>query len=151
MKRLIYICLCTSLFSQFWLSPARPSRWKRSNFFVAKRRGSLVAARTFKKFTIEPSDVALDPRHRALYIADDDLDRVFRDKAGKDGLFGTRDDVATTVLRTHPFGSFDPEGLAWVPRARMLIVTDGADGAHDARVYTIRQGWISGSGRPMTS
>jgi hypothetical protein len=184
MKRLIYICLCTSLFSQFWLSPARaatgkvvrvtltsvwstpspdpmgitydprthrllitdsevdemPSRWKRSNFFVAKRRGSLVAARTFKKFTIEPSDVALDPRHRALYIADDDLDRVFRDKAGKDGLFGTRDDVATTALRTHPFGSFDPEGLAWVPRARMLIVTDGADAAHDARVYTIRQG-----------
>jgi len=117
-----------------------PSLWKGSNFFVARRRGSLVAARTFKRFTVEPSDVALDARDRALYIADDDLDRVFRDKAGKDGLFGTRDDVAATVLMTHRFGSFDPEGLVWVPRARMLIVTDGADAAHSARVYTIRQG-----------
>jgi hypothetical protein len=77
-------------------------------------------ASTFKKFTVEPSDVALDTRDRALYIVDDDLDRVFRDKAGKDGLFGTRDDAAATVLRTHRFGSFDPEGLAWVPRARMV-------------------------------
>jgi hypothetical protein len=117
-----------------------PSLWKGSNFFVARRKGSLVAARTFKKFTVEPADVALDTRDRALYITDDDLDHVFRDKAGKDGLFGTRDDVVATVLRTHRFGSFDPEGLAWVPRARMLIVTDGANAAQDARVYTIRQG-----------
>ena len=117
-----------------------PSLWKGSNFFVVRRKGNLVAARTFKKFTVEPCDVALDASDRALYIADDDLDRVFRDKAGKDGLFGTRDDVAATVLRTRRFGSFDPEGLAWVPRARMLIVTDGADAAQTARVYTIRQG-----------
>src|SRR4026208_2206471 len=117
-----------------------PSLWKGSNFFVARRKGDLVAARTFKKFTVEPSAVALDPGDRALYIADDDLDRVFRDAAGKDGLFGTRDDVAATVLRTRRFGSFDPEGLAWVALARMLIVTDGADAAQTARVYTIRQG-----------
>jgi hypothetical protein len=117
-----------------------PSLWEGSNFFVVRRKGNLVAARTFKKFTVEPSDVALDTGDRALYIADDDLDRVFRDKAGNDGLLGTRDDVAATVLRTHRFGSFDPEGLAWVPRARMLILTDGADAAQTARVYTIRQG-----------
>jgi hypothetical protein len=117
-----------------------PALWKGSNFFVARRKGTLVAARTFKKFTVEPADVTLDTKHRALYITDDDLDRVFRDKAGKDGMFGTRDDLAATVLRTHRFGSFDPEGLAWVPRARMLILTDGADAATTARVYTIRQG-----------
>jgi hypothetical protein len=117
-----------------------PSLWEGSNFFVVRRKGNLVAARTFKRFTVEPSDVALDTGDRALYIADDDLDRVFRDKAGKDGLLGTRDDVAATILRTHRFGSFDPEGLAWVPRARMLVLTDGADAAQTARVYTIRQG-----------
>jgi hypothetical protein len=117
-----------------------PSLWKGSNFFVVRRKGNLVAARTFKKFTVEPSDVAFDTGGRALYIADDDLDRVFRDKAGKDGLLGTRDDVAATVLRTHRFGSLDPEGLAWVPRARMLILTDGADAAQTARICTIRQG-----------
>jgi hypothetical protein len=117
-----------------------PSPWKGRNFFVAKRKGRLVATRTFKRFTVEPADVALDTRDRALYITDDDLDRVFRDTAGKDGLYGTRDDVVAAVLRTHRFGSFDPEGLAWVPGARMLIVTDGANAAQNARVYTIRQG-----------
>jgi hypothetical protein len=117
-----------------------PGRWKGRNLFVVKRKGNLASSRTVKKFTVEPSDVALATGDRALYIADDDRDRVFRDKAGKDGLFGTRDDVAATVLRTHRFGSFDPEGLAWVPRARMLIVTDGADAALNARVYAIRQG-----------
>jgi SdiA-regulated len=116
-----------------------PSLWKGSNLFVVRRKGNLVAARTLKKFSVEPADVTLT-RGRSLYIADDDRDRIFRDTAGKDGLFGTRDDVATAVLRTRRFGSFDPEGLAWVPRARMLIVTDGADAAQNARVYTIRQG-----------
>lgn len=116
-----------------------PSLWKERNFFVVRRKGNLVAARTFKKFTVEPADLTLT-RGRSLYIVDDDLDRVFRDTAGKDGLFGTRDDVTATVLMTHGFGSFDPEGLAWVPRARMLILTDGADAAQNARVYTIRQG-----------
>jgi hypothetical protein len=116
-----------------------PSLWKGSNLFVVRRKGNLVAARTLKKFSVEPADVTLT-RGRSLYIADDDRDRIFRDTAGKDGLFGTRDDVATAFLRTRRFGSFDPEGLAWVPRARMLIVTDGADAAQNARVYTIRQG-----------
>jgi len=116
-----------------------PSLWKERNFFVVRRKGNLVAARTFKKFTVEPADLTLT-RGRSLYIVDDDLDRVFRDTAGNDGLFGTRDDVTATVLMTHGFGSFDPEGLAWVPRARMLILTDGADAAQNARVYTIRQG-----------
>jgi hypothetical protein len=117
-----------------------PGLWKGRNLFVVKRKGSLVSSRTVKKFTVEPADVALDPAHRALYICDDDLDRVFRAKAGKDGLFGTRDDVAATVLRTRRFGSFDPEGLAWVPRARMLVLTDGADARTGARVYTVREG-----------
>jgi SdiA-regulated len=116
-----------------------PSLWKGRNLFVVKRKGNLASSRTFKKFTVEPADVTLT-RGRSLYIADDDRDRIFRDTAGKDGLFGTRDDVATAVLRTRRFGSFDPEGLAWVPRARMLVLTDGADAAQTARVYTIRQG-----------
>ena len=117
-----------------------PSLWKGRNFFVVRRKGNLASSRTFKKFTVEPCDVTIATGDRSLYIADDDLDRVFRDKAGKDRLFGTRDDVAATVLRTRRFGSFDPEGLAWMPRARMLILTDGADAAQTARVYTIRQG-----------
>ena len=113
-----------------------PSLWKGRDLFVVKRKGNLVSSRTFKKFTMEPEDLALDNRHRALYVTDDDLDRVFRDKPGKDGLFGTRDDVVVTVLRTHRFGSFDPEGLTWLPQKKMLIISDSTS----QRIYKIRQG-----------
>src|SRR6266550_6025313 len=63
-----------------------PGLWKGRNLFVVRRKGNLASSRTFKKFTVEPSDLTLDARRRALYVADDDLDRVFRDRTGKDGL-----------------------------------------------------------------
>jgi len=113
-----------------------PALWRGKNLFVARRKGALFAARSFKKFTVEPEDVALDNRHRALYVTDDDLDRVFRDKPGKDGRFGTPDDVVATVVRTHRFGSFDPEGLTYFPPKRMLIVSDST--SH--RIYKIKPG-----------
>lgn len=113
-----------------------PALWKGSNLFIAQRKGNLFARRTFKKFTVEPEDLALNNRARVLYVTDDDLDRVFKDKPGKDGLFGTRDDVAVTILRTHRFGSFDPEGLTWYPLKKMLIVSDSTS----RRIYKIRQG-----------
>src|SRR6266480_4773420 len=113
-----------------------PGLWKGRNLLVVKRKGNLASSRTLKKFTVEPEDLAMDNRHRSLYVTDDDLDRVFKDKAGKDGLFGTRDDVAVTVLHTRRFGSFDPEGLTWLPLKRMLIVSDSTT----RRIYKIRQG-----------
>src|SRR6476646_1317283 len=113
-----------------------PARWKGRNLFVVKRKGNLVSSRTLKKFTVEPEDLAMDNRHRALYVTDDDLDRVFKDKAGKDGLFGTRDDLVVTVLHTRRFGSFDPEGLTWLPQKKMLIVSDSTT----RRIYKIRRG-----------
>jgi sugar lactone lactonase YvrE len=113
-----------------------PGLWKGRNLFVVKGKGNLASSRTLKKFTVEPEDLAMDNRHRSLYVTDDDLDRVFKDKAGKDGLFGTRDDVAVTVLHTRRFGSFDPEGLTWLPQKKMLIVSDSTT----RRIYKIRQG-----------
>jgi hypothetical protein len=118
-----------------------PALWKGKNFFIAKRGGGLTSARTFKKFTVEPEDLAWDNKHQALYVTDDDLDRVFRVRRGKDGLIGTRDDVVVTVLHTRRFGSFDPEGLAWRGgRKPMLIVSDGDPGPGTARVYEVRRG-----------
>ena len=114
-----------------------PSLWKGKNLFVAKRGGRLVATGTFKRFTVEPEDLAWDNAHQVLFVTDDDLDRVFRVERGKDKLLGTRDDVVATVLHTHRFGSFDPEGLAWRGGRRpMLIVSDSTN----RRVYKIRRG-----------
>jgi DNA-binding beta-propeller fold protein YncE len=103
------------------------SFWKGRNFFIAKRGGRLLAARTFRKFTMEPEDVAWDNRHGSLYVVDDNLDRVFRVGRGKDGMLGTRDDKVVTVLNTRRFGSYDPEGLAWRARANELLITDSGD------------------------
>jgi hypothetical protein len=113
-----------------------PALWKGKNLFVAKRGGNLTTTGTFKKFTHEPEDLAWDNAHRVLYVTDDDLDRVFRVGRGKDKRLGTRDDVVATVLHTHRFGSFDPEGLAWLGSKRMLILSDSTN----RRVYKIRPG-----------
>ena len=113
-----------------------PALWKGKNLFVAKRGGGLTATGTFKKFTHEPEDLAWDNAHRVLYVTDDDLDRVFRVGRGKDKRLGTRDDVVVTVLHTHRFGSFDPEGLAWLGSKHMLILSDSTN----RRVYKIRPG-----------
>lgn len=113
-----------------------PALWKGRNLFVAKRGGGLTSTGTFKKFTHEPEDLAWDNAHRVLYVTDDDLDRVFRVGRGKDKRLGTRDDVVATVLHTHRFGSFDPEGLAWLGSKRMLILSDSTS----RRVYKIRPG-----------
>ena len=113
-----------------------PALWKGKDVFVTKRGGRLAATGTFKRFTHEPEDLAWDNAHQVLYVTDDDLDRVFRVGRGKDKKLGTRDDIVVTVLRTHRFGSFDPEGLAWLGSKRMLIVSDSTN----RRVYKIRPG-----------
>src|SRR5256885_4703432 len=51
-----------------------PALWKGKNFFVAKRGGRLLATGTFKKFTLEPEDLAWDGKDKALFVTDDDLD-----------------------------------------------------------------------------
>ena len=117
--------------------------WRGKNLFIARRGGGLFAARTLKKFTVEPEDLAWDGKHQALFVTDDDLDRVFRVGRGKDRKLGTRDDVVKTVLHTHRFGSLDPEGLAWRGgRKPMLIVTDSGDSGPTSvpRVYKILRG-----------
>jgi hypothetical protein len=120
-----------------------PALWKGKNFFIATRGGRLLAARTFKKFTVEPEDLAWDGKGQTLFVTDDDLDRVFRVGRGNDKKFGTRDDHVITVLHTRRFGSLDPEGLAWRGgRKPMLIVTDSGDTGPTSlpRVYKILRG-----------
>jgi hypothetical protein len=120
-----------------------PALWKGKNLFVAKRGGSLVATGMFRRFTLEPEDLAWNNKTQVLFVTDDDRDRVFRVGRGKDRKLGTRDDVVATVLNTRRFGSPDPEGLAWRGgRKPMLIVTDSGDTGPTSvpRVYKILRG-----------
>lgn len=111
-------------------------RWAGKNLFTVSSRSRVGRAGSVAKVTVEPEDLAWNNRRQQLFVVDDDTDRIFRITRGHDRVIGTRDDVATTVLRTQRFGSDDPEGLGMcVPKA-MLLVTD----ATRDRVYKIRRG-----------
>jgi hypothetical protein len=110
--------------------------WRGRNLFIVRRKGGLIRAGTLKRFTIEPEDVALNDATGALFVVDDDQDRVFRVRPGRDGKLGTADDRANTVLQTARFGAHHPQGLAFVPKRHMLIVSD----SNNSRVYEIRPG-----------
>jgi hypothetical protein len=110
--------------------------WRGKNLFIVGKKGRLIRAGTLKRFTIEPEDVALNDATGALFVVDDDQDRVFRVRPGRDGKLGTADDRANTVLHTARFGAHHPQGLAFVAKRHMLIVSD----SNNSHVYEIRPG-----------
>jgi hypothetical protein len=112
------------------------NRWRGRNLFTTSRRGRLLRVGSLRKATVEPEDSAWDNQHRALYVVDDNRDRVFRFRSGRDHVLGTNDDHVDTVLRTRQFGSSDPEGLGISVRFNMLIVAD----ARGDRVFKVRRG-----------
>ena len=113
-----------------------PRLWKRNNLFVASRHGALLRRGSVRAASTEPEDIAWRDQSHSLFVVDDDLDQVYRIRAGKDNLIGTADDRRNRVLRTRSFGSMDPEGLAWRERGRSLILTD----SRSARVFIVRAG-----------
>jgi hypothetical protein len=110
--------------------------WHRKNLFIAGRKGGLIRTRTVTKATIEPEGIAWDAQARALLVCDDDLDAVWRFKPGRDGQIGTRDDKVAKLLNTRRFGSYDPEGMDWRAKNKMIILSD----ATDSNIYKIRRG-----------
>ena len=110
--------------------------WRKRNLFVVSRKGGLLARRRLTKATFEPEALAWYGPTKSLYVADDDLDAVFRFKPGRDGQIGTADDKVAKLFNTPRFGSNQPEGLAWHPKAKMIILVDATDGI----VNKIRRG-----------
>jgi hypothetical protein len=72
-----------------------------------------------------------------LFITDDSADKIFFLRRGTDKRFGTADDKASFML-TRPFGSTDPNGVAF--GANSLFVTDGDNTNSDHAVYRIQPG-----------
>jgi hypothetical protein len=112
-----------------------PGPKRRSNLFIATIRGTLVKARSVIESSPEPEDIAWRNRS-TVYLVDDNSRRVYRVRAGRDRKIGTRDDQRSLTLKTRSFGSRDPEGLAWFPARRSLILTDQSKG----RVFHVRPG-----------
>jgi uncharacterized protein YjiK len=110
--------------------------WRRKNLFFATRTGALVATRRVQRVNPEPEAIVWYARTRSLFVADDDHDAIYRFVPGRDGQIGTLDDVGSKLLNTRRFGSYDPEGLAWIPEFRVFVWVD----ATDRRVYKVRSG-----------
>jgi hypothetical protein len=94
------------------------------NLFTATRTGSGVGSGDTTAYSQEASDLGIDTANGRLFVADDDKNRVFILNAGSDGTYGTADDTRTN-FRTAPFGSDDPEGVAYDPATGHVFVSDG--------------------------
>ena len=95
-----------------------------SNLFTGTRMGPGLGTGDVTAYSGEPSDLGIDTANGRLFIADDDKNRVFIVSVGTDGVYGTADDTRTN-FRTVPFGSDDPEGVAYDPATGHLFVSDG--------------------------
>jgi hypothetical protein len=113
----------------------KPGPKRRSNLFIATVRGTMLRSRSLIRSSAEPEDIAWRNRS-TVFLVDDNSKRVLRIRAGSDRKIGTPDDRRDVTLRTRSFGSRDPEGLAWRPESRSLVVSDQEGG----RVFHVRPG-----------
>jgi len=105
------------------------------NLFEVNLTGDLLGTLTTVSFSDEPAGVAYDSTTRRLFFSDDDERRVFILNPGTDGDYNTSDDIVT-YFSTTPFGSQDPEGLAFDSSRGHLFLVDG----EGEEVYDISPG-----------
>jgi hypothetical protein len=103
--------------------------WEMSNL------GAVLGTMTTLGFTNEPTGISFDPLSFHLFFSDDNGNEIYELAPGTDGVFGTGDDQVTS-FNTTPFGSTDPEGVAFNTLSRDLFVVDGVGAA----VYRIQSG-----------
>ena len=77
-------------------------------------------------FTKEPTGVSYNPANKFLFISDDDKRKIITINPGADEKYYTADDSASFFLVT-PFGSIDPEDVAYSPSSGNLFVVDGVN------------------------
>lgn len=108
--------------------------WRRRNLWLIDADGSVIRAWNSTPYSAEPTDVAV--QRRTIYLTDDDRDRVFRVRRGRDHHLGTRDDEVLS-FSTRRFGVRDPEGLAYARGS--LFIAEGLDGGSPA-IYRVSPG-----------
>jgi hypothetical protein len=97
------------------------------NLWQIRPNGTVLDTGTTLPFSKEPTGLGygLDGGAVALFISDDDKRKIFVDKAGNDGRYGTSDDVVTSV-DTGALGSADTEDPEYDPLTGHLFFLSGA-------------------------
>ena len=133
------------------------------NLWNIRASGKVIGRRSTRRFCREPTGLGFDPRRRRLFISDDDANRIWIDRPGRDGRFGTADDVVRsinvrrTAARTPKTPTFDRS-------TGHLFFLDGAEpGSTDQSVdgtFGNRNDWVGatisvasvlGTSRPWAS
>jgi len=95
-----------------------------SNLYMATRSGSGAGTGTTLPWSDEPSGLGYDPVTGTLFISDDDDHKVFVDRPGPDGRYGTGDDLIGN-FSVSAFGSTDSEDDVYDMTSRHLFISDG--------------------------
>jgi hypothetical protein len=97
------------------------------NLWQIRPTGTVLDTGTTLPFSKEPTGLGygLDGGAVALFISDDDKRKIFVDKVGNDGRYGTSDDVVTSV-DTGALGSADTEDPEYDPLTGHLFFLSGA-------------------------
>jgi hypothetical protein len=101
------------------------------NVWKLNAEGDVLSTFKTTRFSIEPA--GLEVTKKQLIVSDDDQDRIFFVRKGKDHTWGTKDDKVRS-FKTRPFGSRDPEGVAL--GGGFLFVSDGTK----AEVFRLKPG-----------
>lgn len=113
-----------------------PQYFTGSSVFRASLAGTLLNTHNVLSFTDEPAGIEVNINNGHLFLSDDTGTRsVYELNQGPDGQYTTSDDTVTS-FRTSPFGSGDPEGLAYDPNTGALFIIDGVN----REVYRIMPG-----------
>ncbi|UJS18672.1 MAG: hypothetical protein L3J17_06365 [Candidatus Jettenia sp.] len=106
-----------------------------ANLFEASLTGNLLDTLSTMSFSDEPVGITINPANRHLFISDDVVRKVFELDPGPDGKYDTSDDILTS-FNTRPFGSTDPEGIAYDTSQGVLFIADGLN----REVYRVAPG-----------
>jgi hypothetical protein len=104
-----------------------PTLFEGSNLFESNLPGSLNRTGSATAYTNEPTGVSINPTNGRLYVSDDNARRIFEINRGSDGLYGSSDDTVLSSFSTRPFGSLDPEDVAFASGLGDLFISDGVN------------------------
>ncbi|MDN3511458.1 MAG: hypothetical protein NG784_09135 [Candidatus Jettenia sp.] len=105
------------------------------NLFEMSLAGNLFDTLSTISFSGEPAGITMNPDNRHLFIADDVERKIFELDPGPDEKYNTSDDRLTS-FDTRPFGSTDPEGIAYDTSQGVLFIADGLN----REVYRVAPG-----------
>lgn len=94
------------------------------NLWEITRSGTVTDTGTTVPFTNEPTGLGFDAGTETLFVSTDVGNKIWVDRPGTDGRFGTSDDVRTSI-DTRAYGLTDTEDPEFDPSTGHLFFVDG--------------------------